>query len=78
MIRVVVADDQDLVRIGLRALIDNEEGMSFAGEAADGLAAVSLVREVRPDVVLMDIRMPGVDGLTATKRITDDPELAGT
>jgi DNA-binding NarL/FixJ family response regulator len=78
MIRVVVADDQDLVRIGLRALIDSEDGMCLAGEAADGLAAIAVVRELRPDVVLMDIRMPGVDGLTATKRITEDPELAGT
>lgn len=76
MIRVVVADDQDLVRIGLRALIDSEDGMSFEGEAADGLAVVSIARELRPDVVLMDIRMPGVDGLTATKRITEDPDLA--
>ena len=78
MIRVVVADDQDLVRLGLRALLDSEDGMSFAGEAADGLAAVSVVRELRPDVVLMDIRMPGIDGLTATKRITEDPDLAAT
>ena len=78
MIRVVVVDDQDLVRLGLRALIDSEDGMSFAGEAADGLAAISVTRDLRPDVVLMDIRMPGVDGLTATKRITEDPDLAET
>lgn len=78
MITVVVADDQELVRVGLRTLIENEEGLSFVGEAADGLGAVAVVRELRPDVVLMDIRMPGIDGLEAASRITADPALADT
>jgi len=78
VITVVVADDQELVRVGLRTLIDHEADLTFAGGAGDGLAAVALARELRPDVVLMDIRMPGVDGLEATKRIGADPNLAHT
>ena len=77
MISVLVADDQELVRLGLRTLIDSEDDLNLAGEAADGLAAVEQARRLRPDVVLMDIRMPGSDGLEATRRITADPELAG-
>jgi DNA-binding NarL/FixJ family response regulator len=78
MISVLIVDDQDLVRIGLRTLIENEDDLSCAGEAADGLAAVEIARRERPDVILMDIRMPGVDGLVATQRITEDPSLAET
>ncbi|MEV6963954.1 response regulator transcription factor [Hamadaea sp. NPDC051192] len=78
MIRILIADDQDLVRLGLRTLIDSEDGMACAGEAVDGLAAVAAARRERPDVILMDIRMPGVDGLVATQRITSDPALAAT
>ena len=78
MISVLIVDDQDLVRIGLRTLIEHEDGLSYAGEAADGLAAVAAVRESHSDVVLMDIRMPGIDGLEATRRIVADPDLEGT
>ncbi|MDA3627227.1 response regulator transcription factor [Saccharopolyspora oryzae] len=78
MISVLIVDDQDLVRIGLRTLIDSEDDLTCVGEAADGLAAVAAAREHRPDVVLMDVRMAGVDGLEATRRISADPDLAGT
>jgi DNA-binding NarL/FixJ family response regulator len=74
-IRVVLVDDQSLVRAGLRALVDAEPGMTVVGEAGDGDAALVVVRAELPDVVLMDIRMPGTDGLTATQRIGVDPSL---
>jgi DNA-binding NarL/FixJ family response regulator len=76
-IRVLIADDEALVRGGFRVLIDTEPGMTVVGEAADGATAVELARQTRPDVVLMDIRMPGVDGLRATHRIAADPDLTG-
>jgi DNA-binding NarL/FixJ family response regulator len=78
MIRVAVADDQALVRSGFVVLLRSAEGIEVVGEAADGAAAVDLVRRERPDVVLMDIRMPDTDGLEATRRITGDPATAGT
>jgi DNA-binding NarL/FixJ family response regulator len=78
MISVLIVDDQDLVRLGLRTLIGNEDDLTMAGEAADGLTAVSAARNCRPDVVLMDIRMPGIDGIEATRRIVSDPALRGT
>ncbi|MFJ9599177.1 response regulator [Streptomyces althioticus] len=76
MIRVVLADDQSLVRAGFRALLDAQPDIEVAGEAADGEEALRLVHEVRPDVVLMDIRMPGLDGLAATRGVTGDRDLA--
>jgi DNA-binding NarL/FixJ family response regulator len=76
VISVVVVDDQGVVRAGCRALLEAEPDIEVVGDAADGAAAVALARSKRPDVVLMDIRMPGLDGLAATRAITADPTLA--
>ncbi|MCW2883394.1 MAG: hypothetical protein QOE54_3674 [Streptosporangiaceae bacterium] len=78
VIRVLLADDQSLVRAGFRVLIDSADDLEVVGEAANGGVAVAMARAQRPDVVLMDIQMPEIDGLTATRRITADPSLAGT
>ena len=75
-IRVLLADDQALLRSAFRVLVDSEPDMEVVGEASDGAEAVRLTRQERADVVLMDIRMPGTDGLAATRMISEDPSLA--
>jgi DNA-binding NarL/FixJ family response regulator len=77
VINVLLADDQALVRAGFRALLRPQPDMQVVGEAEDGAAAVRLARETHPHVVLMDIRMPGHDGLSATRDIAADPQLSG-
>jgi len=78
MIRVVIADDQQLIRAGFAALLASEADIDVVGEASTGAEAVELVTRLRPDVVLMDIRMPDGDGIWATRRIVADPENAAT
>ncbi|MEU8206067.1 response regulator transcription factor [Streptosporangium sp. NPDC049046] len=75
MIKIVLADDQALVRAGFRALLDAQPGMTVVAEAADGAQALRLAAEHEPDVVLMDIRMPGMDGLTATREMPAGPKI---
>jgi DNA-binding NarL/FixJ family response regulator len=78
VIRLVVVDDQALVRMGVRMLVDGEDDIAFVGEASDGDQALDLIRAQRPHVVLMDIRMPGRDGVSVLREIVADPGLADT
>ena len=78
MTRVVIADDQALVRLALRVLFDDEEDLQLVGEAADGREALALIRRTKPDVAVLDIRMPVMDGIETLQAVTGDPTLAGT
>ena len=78
MTTVVLVDDQDLVRAGVRTLLEHDPEIHVVGEAGDGNSGYAVVLETRPDIVLMDIRMPARDGIATTRRITEDPRLAAT
>lgn len=78
MIRVAIADDQALVRMGLRVLLDDAEDIELVAEAEDGLTALAQIRRTRPDIALLDIRMPGRDGLAVLAEVAADPALAAT
>ena len=78
MIRVALADDHELVRMGLRALIDREDDMEVVGEASGGLEAIQLLKREGPDILLLDLRMPGIDGIETLRRMQADPAIAGT
>jgi DNA-binding NarL/FixJ family response regulator len=78
MITVALADDDELVRMGLRVLVGREDDLELVGEAGDGDAALALVRATRPDVLLLDLRMPGPDGIEVLHAVAADPDLTGT
>jgi DNA-binding NarL/FixJ family response regulator len=77
-VTVALADDQELIRTGFRLILSGQPDIDVVGEAGDGAAAVEMVRDLHPDVCLMDVRMPGLDGLRATEQIKADPRTAGT
>lgn len=75
MIKIAIADDHDLIRMGLRAMVEREDDLTVVGEASDGHDAIHLIRQQRPDILLLDIKMPGMDGLATLRKINTDPAL---